>query len=758
MPLDEIHRIVNSNQNCVREKSEAGWLPLHWACNNLAPVKVVELLVAEYPLSVMVTDDVFVWLPLHWACANQASLEVVQLLVEKYSDSVMIKDPNGCLPLHLACAWEAPLNLVVLLVAAWPASVMEKNNDGLTALGVAIEEKATNEVVQYLHEQYEDVTYLHNEYVKLVAEWPDSVMDMTDDGLAALDVAREEDEPNEIVQYLQEQYIKSCSSSSSSSSSMDLLQFNDDSEGIGSDFDVSQPSNSSNQESNDAIPTSSLETITHEDLLQMVNEAKEDRELWMDVLISLQQQQQQQPVNQSSDSVLLTEEEKKLLTLLLGERSMAKEEEIERLAILNSKIYSEFYVLLVRKLNSMIGACENLSSNMVAEGSSVSIRSIVLRMFKDKRIIGDGVVKTMNIGEHIAKFIEVAKRNVPLPFSDGIGSFLQMILQMKAMREQCLGVANVADFATLASLKTNGLHGTFRCEVERFARVMVRALFNKCILYNNKAFEDSDKDFGAIKKYMLKLLAEPNNVPSKERGSDVANCALAHIMKPGEGTPLFLMLVLQENEKDDIKLYEALAATTLNMTIEQVRDLPKFELSKELHSTIGNGPVAQSQDTTKHGSNDGNNASTGKVLATEPSIVEALAKTVEALEELRASHAALKASHAAQEKKLSDTHAAQVKNEQNTKALKKKIDCMNQNVSSEGGLIFAEHHEANKNNEVTDHSQEIKELRHQVSQLSEHSSTSSEHIDTLRNQVDCITMRNTPKRQWKLLGRIRKKN
>ena len=143
-----------------------------------------------------------------------------------------------------------------------------------------------------------------------------------------------------------------------------------------------------------------------------------------------------------------------------------------------------------------------------------------------------------------------------------------MIVQLKESRDHWLGVANVAEFATLASLKRNN-YVSYKYDVECFARIMVRAL------HANKAFGSIDDKFGEFKTRMLLLLAEKANTPARDKGCAVADCALAHIMKPGVDTPLYNLI---DSFNIEIIMHECLAANTLNMTIDEVKKLPKFQL------------------------------------------------------------------------------------------------------------------------------------------------------------------------------------
>ena len=124
------------------------------------------------------------------------------------------------------------------------------------------------------------------------------------------------------------------------------------------------------------------------------------------------------------------------------------------------------------------------------------------------------------------------------------------------------------ELQVLASLTRNS-YQSFKYDVESFARIMVRAL------HADQTFGSIDDKFGKFKTSMLLLLAERANSPAREKGCAVANCALAHLMKPGVDTPLYNLI---DSFNIEIIMHECLAANTLNMTIDEVKKLPKFQL------------------------------------------------------------------------------------------------------------------------------------------------------------------------------------
>lgn len=80
---------------------ENGWLPLHHALKDKAPLGSIKLLLSGNPAALQVADRNGVY-PLHIAC-EFSSAKVVQFLVEVEDDVLDKSDSNGDSPLHFAC-------------------------------------------------------------------------------------------------------------------------------------------------------------------------------------------------------------------------------------------------------------------------------------------------------------------------------------------------------------------------------------------------------------------------------------------------------------------------------------------------------------------------------------------------------------------------------------------------------------------------------------------------------------------------------
>jgi ankyrin repeat protein len=80
--LDVVQALVKENPAAVKTANNNGNLPLHFACNSQASLKVLQLLVKMDSDTVETANNVGFW-PLHEACCNDAPLDVVLSLLER---------------------------------------------------------------------------------------------------------------------------------------------------------------------------------------------------------------------------------------------------------------------------------------------------------------------------------------------------------------------------------------------------------------------------------------------------------------------------------------------------------------------------------------------------------------------------------------------------------------------------------------------------------------------------------------------------
>jgi ankyrin repeat protein len=135
--IDRIRSLVTACPEAIKAAGSDGWLPLHFACANTAPLQVVGYMVDSWPEAIKMADYDGC-LPLHVACANAALLQVVEYLVDNWPKAVKMKNSDGLLPLHAVCSSEkASLDLIVFLVNQWPEAVNITDSFGRTPLDYA---------------------------------------------------------------------------------------------------------------------------------------------------------------------------------------------------------------------------------------------------------------------------------------------------------------------------------------------------------------------------------------------------------------------------------------------------------------------------------------------------------------------------------------------------------------------------------------------------------------------------------------------
>ena len=92
--------IVETNKLALQTPNDAGYLPIHEACSLSVDLRVVNILLKNYPEGVKAkTSDGH--LPFHLAIPN---LSMLTYLYELFNESVKTTDRKGRYPLHIACA------------------------------------------------------------------------------------------------------------------------------------------------------------------------------------------------------------------------------------------------------------------------------------------------------------------------------------------------------------------------------------------------------------------------------------------------------------------------------------------------------------------------------------------------------------------------------------------------------------------------------------------------------------------------------
>jgi Ankyrin repeats (3 copies) len=280
--------------------------------------------------------------------------------------------------------------------------------------------------------------------------------------------------------------------------------------------------------------------------------------------------EQKGPQEGHGSPLRLSDREHYVLSLMIGDVCRSQAEEKEMRAILAHQAIKEFYLHLARKLYCMIRTFEVLSTKMVERKQSYTDELLQQG--------GPDLIKKNDIGKLVMGIIGFATRNgACVPLLDCAGSICQLLLTLKEDRERYLGAARVADFAAMVLLQQSQ-GDALRSTVERFARLMVRARFGM----TSMPFVETQDSFGKVKQFVLRMLAEPGHTPAKEQACKAADCCLAHLMQPTEGSVLHDML-RQGQTNDGSDFHEVLVAATLKTTVEEVRKLDKVYYLEHLN-------------------------------------------------------------------------------------------------------------------------------------------------------------------------------
>jgi hypothetical protein len=180
------------------------------------------------------------------------------------------------------------------------------------------------------------------------------------------------------------------------------------------------------------------------------------------------------------------------LNTLAHEKRLSVDENKERDAIRSSKEHYDFHVMFVQKMRCMVAACETGASGMVACENGQSFKSVAMQMVQEQSL---GALKKAKIGALVAETIKWCNKQVHIPFMDAVGPVIQTLATLKEERDKFLGVARVADFATIAAMveDTDGVHRA----IERTARHLIRS----------RLFVGTKEDSGERRQRLLKLMA-----------------------------------------------------------------------------------------------------------------------------------------------------------------------------------------------------------------------------------------------------------
>lgn len=108
-----ISYLISLYPDSCKVETKSGSLPLHYAAGG-ASFQAIKNLVSMYPDGVK-TKNRSLRLPLHHACQQKAPIEVINLLVQMYPDSVACSTSMGTTPLIIATENDSPLAVLVYL-------------------------------------------------------------------------------------------------------------------------------------------------------------------------------------------------------------------------------------------------------------------------------------------------------------------------------------------------------------------------------------------------------------------------------------------------------------------------------------------------------------------------------------------------------------------------------------------------------------------------------------------------------------------
>ncbi|MFN9981424.1 MAG: ankyrin repeat domain-containing protein, partial [bacterium] len=68
-------------------------------------------------------------------------------ILQKYPEAVKVQNKYGSLPLHVALQKKASNEIITMIFEANPEATKEQDNDGSLPLHVALQKKASNEII-----------------------------------------------------------------------------------------------------------------------------------------------------------------------------------------------------------------------------------------------------------------------------------------------------------------------------------------------------------------------------------------------------------------------------------------------------------------------------------------------------------------------------------------------------------------------------------------------------------------------------------
>lgn len=122
---------------------------IYLAISKKLPIKVINILYEPYPGNEINN------IALHCAISTGSSMEIIEYLINKDPLSTRIQDSSGNLPLHSSMN---NINAIKVILSIYPDAAKIKNNYGFLPIHIALDSKASPEIIMMLLEAYPDCT------------------------------------------------------------------------------------------------------------------------------------------------------------------------------------------------------------------------------------------------------------------------------------------------------------------------------------------------------------------------------------------------------------------------------------------------------------------------------------------------------------------------------------------------------------------------------------------------------------------------
>jgi len=150
-PIKVLYFLVDQDRSTLLTVNSAGSLPIHEACRGGASLVNIKFLVEKGGVDTLFARDNQNALPIHEACRGGASLAMIKFLVKKGGVGTLdARDEQGALPVHVLCQSNPSVDVVKFLLNQHPSSISEETNAGALPFMLACEWSASESVLQIL--------------------------------------------------------------------------------------------------------------------------------------------------------------------------------------------------------------------------------------------------------------------------------------------------------------------------------------------------------------------------------------------------------------------------------------------------------------------------------------------------------------------------------------------------------------------------------------------------------------------------------